>query len=428
MNRGGRAAILAGVRSLVVVATLGLGAAVAVAQPVDPYAPAPSEAPAAPRDVEIDTAVAAGLLARARTLAENGDDATARQLAVEAVARQPAPPVDAEAGALLAEIDARLAARLPAVRVPPVVAPADLDRDLDPDPVPEVPDAPSSATRGERTMAAYGVLGGVAVGVALAGTEENGQTIAGVAIGGITGGLVGLYAARKRGDDRAGAHAIGTGVLWGGVAGALFADVVSGLEDTTADDIAVGAAIGAVGGAVIGAAMASDTLTVGDAAVIDATAGLAMLAGFQLGQVMAPPESEAFTMNATIGAMSGYVLGHVIARRVDVSPGRVAKVTALGVAGAALPWVFWKASEDPTTDDDEQAFGALSLAGLAGGVYLGVRLTRDASTAGADVDAPPALVRRGSSGAWTMGGPALAPVASPRGGRGLAVTVVGARW
>jgi len=142
---------------------------------------------------------------------------------------------------------------------------------------------------------------------------------------------------------------------------------------------------------------------------------------------MAPPESEAFTMNATIGAMSGYLLGHVIARRVDVAPGRVAKVTALGVAGAALPWVFWKASEDPTTDDDEQAFGALSLAGLAGGVYLGVRLTRDASPDPLR-DAPVALLRRDARGTWAMGGPAFTPVASPRGGRGLAVTVVGASW
>lgn len=413
---------------MVVVATLGLGAAVAAAQPVDPYAPAPSETPApSARDVEIDTAVAAGLLDRARTLAERGDDATARVLAAEAVARQPAPPIDEEAGALLAEIDARLAARLPRVRVPPIATPTDLELDRDLDPVPETPEAPSPPARGDTTLAAYGVLAGAAVGVALAGADENGQTIAGVGIGGITGGLIGLYAARKRGDDRAGAHVVGSGVLWGGVAGALFADVVSGLEDSTADDIAVGAALGAAGGALIGAAMHSDTLTVGDAAVIDATAGLGMLAGFQLGQVMAPPESEAFTMNATIGAMSGYLLGHVIARRVDVAPGRVAKVTALGVAGAALPWVFWKASEDPTTDDDEQAFGALSLAGLAGGVYLGVRLTRDASPDPLR-DAPAALLRRDARGTWAMGGPAFTPVASPRGGRGLAVTVVGASW
>ena len=99
----------------------------------------------------------------------------------------------------------------------------------------------------------------------------------------------------------------------------------------------------------------------------------------------------------------------------------------LGAAGAAVPWLLWAASDDPATDDDDQAFGGLSLAGLAGGLYLGVRATRDAPAGTAIDDAPIALVRRSSGGGWTLGGPAVAPVRTA-GAHGLAVTVVGGAW
>jgi hypothetical protein len=224
------------------------------------------------------------------------------------------------------------------------------------------------------------------------------------------------------------AHLIGAGVVWGGVAGGLFADVVSGLEDSTADDIAVGSAVGAVGGAVLGAGLRTGELTLGDAAVIDATAALGTIAAFQLGLAMAPVETEGYTLNGAIGALGGFVVGHLTARRIDVTPARVAKVTALGAAGAALPWLLWAGSSDDTTDDDEQAFGLLSLAGLAGGVYLGVRITHDADDSSGRDDAPVALLRKSERGGWSVGAPSLAPLTTTGGGRGVAVGLVAGAW
>ncbi|MBP6846165.1 MAG: hypothetical protein KA201_20570 [Kofleriaceae bacterium] len=416
-------------RSLVVAATLALAPAAIAAQPVDPYAPAPPPA-GAPRDVDVDTAVAAGLVARARALIADGDDASARQLLTEALAREPAEPARGEATALLAEVDARLAARVPpTVAGPPVVSPADIYMDRRPA-ADALPPPPPEAPRGSArsALALYGVLGGAAIGSAIAGVDSQGAVAAGLALGGLAGGVLGYTVGKRLGGDRVAAHVIGSGVVWGGVAGGLFADVVSGLTDTDTRDVAVGAAVGSGIGALIGLGMRSGELTLGDVAVIDAGAALGTLAGFQLGFVMAPPESEAYTLNGTLGAAGGYVIGHLAARKLDVTPARVAKVTALAAVGAALPWLLWSATNDDTTDDDEQTFGLLSLAGMAGGLYLGAKLTRDQGGVAATDDAPLALARRGSRGGWRLGGPALAPVRSPEGGRGLAIAVVAGAW
>jgi hypothetical protein len=423
------------VRSLVVAATLVLAPTAIAAQPVDPYAPVapPAAAPpaAAPRDVEVDTAVAAGLVTRARALVADGDDASARQLLIEALGREPAEPTRGEATALLAEVDARLAAQLPpTVSGPPVVSPADIYMDRRPaaDALPTAPPAEAAPASARSALALYGVLGGAAIGAAIAGVDSQGAVAAGLALGGVAGGVLGYAVGKRLGTDRVAAHVIGSGVVWGGVAGGLFADVVSGLTDTDTHDVAVGAAIGSGIGALIGLGMRSGELTLGDVAVVDAGAALGTLAGFQLGFVMAPPESEAYTLNGTLGAAGGYVIGHLVARKLDVTPARVAKVTALATVGAAAPWLLWSATNDTSTDDDEQTFGLLSLAGLAGGLYLGAKLTRDHAEPTTVDDAPLALVRRGSRGGWRMGEPALTPVRAPGGGRGLALAVVAGAW
>ncbi|MBK9034047.1 MAG: hypothetical protein IPL61_22720 [Myxococcales bacterium] len=413
-------------RTLVVAASLVVGVSIAAAQPLDPYAPADPD-PATTRDVEVDTAVAAGLVARARALAADGDDASARGLVVEALARQPGPPVAADATGLLDELDARLAARLPpTVVAPPVAPPSDLgpgprdDLDLD-----EPPPRPRAS--GASTLAVYGAVGGSAVGAALAFRDDGYAMVVGLGLGGAAGSVLGYVAGRRRGDDRLAAHLIGSSMVWGAVAGAMFADVVSGLQDTTVNDVGIGGAIGAIGGAVIGAGLRSRALTAGDAVVINATAALGTLAALELAVLIAPPETEAYTLNGTLGAVGGYALGHVLARKIEVSPTRATKVALLGAAGAAVPWILWAAASDPNTDDDEQTFAALSLVGMAGGVYLGVRATRDAPARATVDDAPLALVRRSSAGGWALGGPAVAPVRAGN-ARGLAVAVVAGAW
>lgn len=398
---------------------------VAAAQPIDPYAPAPAPAPA--RDVDLDTAVAAGLVARAEALVADGADGDARILVTEALAREPGPPVAEQARALLAAIDARLIKALPpTVVTPPPVEPTRPIEDLEPPPL-DVDTVDGGDRRGDGRwpLGFYGALGGAAIGLAVAGGDADGdlQPVAGLA-GAVVGGALGVGLARARDVDRVDAHLLGSGLVWGGVAGALFADVVSGLDDTTGTDIAVGAGVGAVGGAVLGMALRDDALTVGDAALIDAGAAVGTLVGFQLGVAMQPPESEAYTLNATVGAIAGYGAGHWLARRTDASPGRVARVLATGVVGAALPWVLYTGISDGTTDDDEQAMAWLSMAGLAGGLYLGARWTRgDAAATGVD-DAPLALLRRTSAGRWSVGGPSLAPA---RGG-GAVVPIAAGAW
>lgn len=415
-------------RPSLVVASLCGAVGLAAAQPIDPYAPTAPSPPA--RDVELDTAVAAGLVARAEALVASGDDGNARILATEALAREPAAPVADRARALLAAIDARLIKALPPTVAPPTprpaVPPAAVPVRPEPDDDPPVLDELPARPRGALALGFYGALGGAALGLGLSDDDGDGEPEAlGAVAGGAVGGALAYGLARLRGYDAAAAHQLGSGLLWGGVAGALFADVVSGLEDTTATDLAIGAGAGAVGGAIIGLGLRHDDLTVGDAAVIDVSAALGTVVGLQLGAAMQPPETEAYTLNASLGAIAGYGVGHWLARRLDVSAGRAAKVGALGAIGAGAPWLLWMAVADDASDDDEQAFAWLSMAGLAGGLYLGTRWTRDDVGAGPD-DAPPALVRRSSRGGWTLGGPTLTPTRGR--GRGAVAPLVAGAW
>lgn len=378
-------------------APLLLGAAAAAAQPIDPYADPPQPAPqpvpqpqpvplppiapsrlpvvALPGDVDLDEAVAGGLLARARVLAAEGAFADARQLVLEAIARRPDGPVHAEATALLAELNGKLG--IVDAPPPPPPPPVEPPTEVRPRPVLDLYDEPPPADAPPA-------------------------------------------AARSR--------FIASGVVWGAVAGGLFADVVSGLDDTETSDVAVGAALGALGGGIAGAALRRGDLTAGDAALIDSVALWGTEAATALAFAIAPPETEAYTLNATLGAVGGYLIGHIAARGQEVSASRLWKVDAIATAGAAAPWLLYALVNDSTVDDDEQAFGWLSMAGLGAGIYFGFRWTSDGPDRHTD-DAPAALVRRSSRGGWSMGGPALAPVRpSAAGERGVAVTVLGGAW
>lgn len=351
------------------------------AQPVDPYAgqaPTPTPTPTATptptphgTDPEIDLAVAQALLARARVLDAEASYADAKQLVVEALMRAPG---DADAKLLLAELNRKLgivdAPPPPPLDpiAPPYEPPPD-DRIDTPEPTPPSPQRPTRFAR-------------------------------------YAGGVVG-----------------------GAIAGGLFADVVTGLDGTTADDVTGGAILGALGGGLTAHVLnKSADLTVGDHALIDSMATWGLLGGMMFAFALDPPEGEAFSLNGVVGIGGGYLIGHAAARKSDLSTARLARVNAAALIGAAAPWLLYAVAEDPDSTDDEQAFGFLSTVGLLSGVYLGFRWTRNMKPAGevpTELETgPTALFRHGRAG-WDVGGLGMTRV---QGGRGAALSLVGGSW
>jgi hypothetical protein len=363
-----------------------LGAAMpAWAQPVDPYGdpppttpaptpaptpPAPTPAPTPPApvpdaptaapgtDPELDTAVSVALLARARVLSDEGAYADAKQLVVEALMRVPGDP---EAKAFLVELNARLGI----VDAPPP-RPQVIETEPLFTPAPVEPPAP------ETTYVRPGVF-----------TRYWG------------------------------------GVVGGAIAGGLFADVVTGLESTSEDQVFTGIILGATAGAVLSRAFGKAELTRGDYALIHSMTAWGLTGGMMFGLALDPPEGEAYSLNGVLGIAGGYLIGHAAARKSDVSSARMVRVNLAAFAGAALPWLIYAGVADDSTSDDEQAFGLISTVGLVSGVYLGFRWTRNMK-AGSAVDqaeldrAPLALFQRGAGG-WHAGGLALTPTHDRRG-------------
>ncbi len=348
-------------------ATPGPGQPVGADAPRDPY----DDAPAAPAagDPEVDDAVAEALLGRARVLTGEGAHADAKQLVVEAVVRSPQGPSAAAARALLAELNARLGiSDAPPPSPPPDFAPVEVA----PPPVErDVPWTPAPAPR--------------------------------------TTGFV-KYAG---------------GIVAGAIAGGLFADVVTGLGGTTPGDVFGGMVLGGLGGGLAAHVLGAPELTAGDHALIDSMAAWGLVGGLTLGLAIDPPEGEAYSLNGVLGIGGGYLVGHVAARRTDITPRRMVRVNGLALVGAAAPWILYGLSSDDSTSADEQTFGFLSAAGLVAGVYLGFRWTRgmtgDPGTADA---APAALFQRGRTG-WTTGGVGLTRA---QGGTGAAVTMLSGTW
>ena len=414
-----------------------LAPSLVTAQPLDPYGPPPPTPPApvpAPAPADVDAAVAAGLLARARQLADGGELEAARQLASEAADRDPAGPTGAAARALVDELDLRLGRGQPAPVEPPGAPPVPIEP---PPPAPVLPPvvdgpAPARPDRRARLLAAgYGAVGGAALGLGLAGADEDAG--AGLLGGAALGGVAGYYVARRGAWTAREAHLLGTGIVWGTTAGALFADVVSGTTGTSDSDVAAGAGIGALGGAVVGGAMTlNHALTLDDVALVHSLSLWGGVAGLTTAVAIDPPEGEAYSLNAALGVAAGYVVGQLAARRADISTRRLVRINALALAGAAIPLLLWRATDDSASVTDaanggQQAWGLLATAGLVGGAYLGFRWTRGLDRGGAapDPSAPPALLQRGGDGAWNGGGVGLAPV---RHGRGATLTLVGGRW
>jgi hypothetical protein len=238
----------------------------------------------------------------------------------------------------------------------------------------------------------------------------------------------------------AGKHAILSGVAWGGVIGGLFADSLS-TDRTTAAHVAIGAGLGAGLGGLAGFAIRNKPRpSRGDLALMDTLAGIGTVGGLTIGMVMQPVESEAYSVNAIIGAGSGLFIGYVVGPQVQISERRMLRVAGMAAAGGALPFLLYAGIYDSTTTTDERVVGALSTAGLIAGAIIGVRLTRPQREleAGGDRreaervthdDAPLALVGRHSDGRWTPGGLAVQPLPRALAPQpGMVVPVLGAAF
>jgi hypothetical protein len=229
--------------------------------------------------------------------------------------------------------------------------------------------------------------------------------------------------------------------LWGSVVGGLFADAVTGEGDgpPSGKGIMLGAGIGTTVGLFAGGMMAKNKkLTRGDVALVDTLAGIGAVGGLTMGMLMQPAQPEAYAVNSILGTSAGVVAGVIAGPNTNTTPRRMLRVAGLSALGGALPFLLYAGIRDNNTDGDEQVVGFLSSAGLVAGAYLGFRLTKNMDVGldlqeqrkADDDDAPLALVRRSSVGAWSLGGPALAPLSRQLATdqRGMAVNVFGASF
>ncbi len=225
--------------------------------------------------------------------------------------------------------------------------------------------------------------------------------------------------------------------IWGGVMGGLFADAID-VEGTTGSDIAVGAAIGAGVGGLTGTLIARKQYTRGDIALVDTFAGIGTVGGLTLGMLMQPAESEAYSVNAMLGAAGGLVVGYVAGPETNTTQRRMIRVAGIAALAGALPFLLYAGIYDDTSTGDERLVGGLATTGLVIGTYVGFRLTRNIDV-GLDVwgggakptasDAPTALVGRHSDGRWSAGSLALQPLSrtlAPQ--RGMLVPLISARF
>ena len=399
---------------------------------------------------EVNDAVAAALVERARELFDARAYADARQLAAEALVRSADGPSSSEAKEILRLSSRQLGIQEPteAELSPPADAPpAAVAGDRSPgadaaiDPYanePRVVSAAPAARRlsGRGTLAFYGVASGAVLGLGLAGGLSDGDDAAmtiGLLGGGALGGVSALWLAGKYQPTVAQARTVGSAATWGGLTFGLMADVFE-VGGTTGSDVALGAALGTGAGLAAGTLIArNDLLTAGDVTLVDSLATWGMVGGLTLGVSMQPYRNEAYSLNAALGAASGVAIGLLASSRVELSTRRLVAVDMWALGGAAAPWLLYALAADDNTDSDEQLFGLLSTAGLVGGAWLGFRFTRNMDRDGRDraSDAPMALLRRGGDGAWSLGGVSLRPAAGPLGpalGRSALVDLVGARF
>lgn len=399
---------------------------------MDPYAPAPAATPApapaappAPADpaptaapdpaaAQLNEEIAFSLAARAQELLDAKQYADAKQLAIEAIAKSPRGVAAERAQLILRAANTALGIATPP---PPVEGVPEDPYGEEPAPADPVSTGPADHPSARpHALVHSGLYGGI-VGAALGSLIQD-SPAAEVAVG-AAGAAAGAYFLPRflTRYDVAQVRTIGSASVWGGAVGGLLSDVVTSLDDTSPRQVLLGAALGSTLTTAGGLLLAKRRpFTRGDVALVDTLAGMGAVGGLTLGLAMQPVETEGYSLNAALGISAGVVFGMVAAPQIDATPRRAAYIAGGAAAGAAAPWLLYLLVADGDTNNDEQAFGLISTAGMLAGAYFGLRWSRHlikgedvhgtAAERAAD-DAPPALLRRSSQGGLALGGPAL---------------------
>jgi hypothetical protein len=365
-----------GVRMILLAACLTFAPAVARAQPIDPYGGDDATKPAVPAatppagavaddgDPEVDEAVAASLVDRAKVLMAQEDWADAQELLGEAIAQAPDGAAAADAKVLLDQVNAKLgittAQQPPPVDHPPPVGPG--GDEPPPVTVPPLVEQPSVHLAGKRFMWHVALMGAV------------------------TGGLIGYASSAENATDP------------------------MAPQTNTGKGILPGILIGGLGGLAIGTAFRHSSWIDGnDITVIDSFTAMGLVGSLSLGGIMQPVRGEAYAVNGVLGTVAGAVTGLVVAKHHDWSSRRMHRVDLWAATGATVPWLIY-AIGNGSSPGAGRAAGFFSLAGLVGGAWFGFHQTRHWDHAASEsVDAPMAALRRGSDGRWAMGVPVVAP-------------------
>lgn len=373
-----------------------------------PNVPAPSAPDAIdPAEAKLAEEIAFSVASRAQELLDAKQYVDAKQLAMEAIERSPRGVAAERAQLIIRAANTALGVAEPAPVEPAPVEPT-------PEPTEEPPPTTTSSVdlpSARRYALVHSGLAGGLVGATLGGIVDDSAS-AEVALGAV-GAAAGAYFLPRllTRYDAEQVRTIGSASVWGGVIGGLMADVTTGLSSTTPRQVLLGATLGSAATTAGGLYLArSRNYTLGDVALIDTLASIGAVGGFTLGLAMQPVETEGYSLNAILGAAAGIVTGMVVAPQTDTTQRRVLYMAGGAAAGGAAPWLVYLLVSDGGTNNDEQAIGLASTVGLVAGAYLGLRFSRHLAT-GLDThekhaldDAPPALLRRSSTGRLAFGG------------------------
>lgn len=407
------------------------------------------------RDPVLAEQVAEQLVTRAQELFDAKMYLDAKQLAVEALVESEKGPAAQHAHYLIQQVNQQLGIReepspSSSTTAPSTSNPAPKPQAVDVTPIndpthrAEQPGpAPEGGVHDGHTAATvHGALAGGLLGAAIGSWfDENNQAAGAVPLG-LVGGAVAAFGVPRlvKSWDAAKVRTVGSGTVWGGTVGGLFSEIVLGSNGRSPSPrgILLGATIGATAGGVGGWLLDRERPpTRGDVALVDTFAGMGTAGGLTLGMLMQPAETEAYSLNAMLGAAAGVAVGLIAAPQTNTTPRRMVRVAGLAAAGGAAPFLLYAAINDSSTDSDERLTGALSTLGLVGGAWLGFYLTRNMDV-GLDVpdgaspartDAPPSVIGRGSDGQWQLGGIGLMTTSAALTNRpGVGLTLLGARF
>ena len=345
----------------------------AAAQPVDPYGGSGSN-----HDPVLDEQIAEQLVSRAQELIDAKLWVDAKQLAVEALVQSPKGNAAERARYIIKLVNQQLGItddqpqQVPSPVDQPSTAPiTDQTAPLPPTAPPQPEGGPHHD--GELAATVHGGFVGALLGATIGAAIDSKHPQNGAIPGGLAGGLAGaLLTQRLVGHklSEAEVRTVGSGTIWGAIAGGFFADVVQGGNGgrATAPGIMLGGSIGMVAGGLGGVLVAKNyKLTRGDVALVDTFAGMGTLGGLTIGMLMQPAQGEAYSLNAIIGGTAGVVTGILVAPKTNTTPRRMLRVAGLSLAGGAIPFALYAAIRTSSSTADERVTGALASAGLVGG-------------------------------------------------------------